>query len=228
MESKWQPVIKLLGKYNALSLRERGVIAVLVFVLIFIVWNEFIWSSQGVKQQDFKQKVASTKTQIDAFELQINTLKVNQERDPDAKEKQQLDQLLVLEARLDEQLQKTMHGLIKPAQMTKVLEGVLTRQTDLKLYRIANLPTQDVLAVKKIQDGTKQSLQSPKGGVYKHGLQIEFRGSYLSALAYLKALDELPWDFYWDELALNVQEYPESHITITVHTLSLEEGFIGV
>lgn len=228
MESNWQPVIKLLGKYNALSLRERGVIAVLVFVLIFIIWNEFIWSSQGVKQQDFKQKVASTKIQIDALELQINTFKANQVRDPDAKEKQQLDQLLVLEARLDEQLQKTMHGLIKPAQMAKVLEAVLTRQTDLKLYRIANLPTQDVLAVNKIQEGTKQSLQSPKGGVYKHGLQIEFRGSYLSALAYLKALDELPWDFYWDELALNVQEYPESHITITVHTLSLEEGFIGV
>ena len=118
-----------------------------------------------------------------------------------------------------------MLRLIKPAQMAKVLEAVLTRQTDLKLYRVANLPTEDLLTTKNAQG---KSAKSTKAGVYKHGLQIEFRGSYLSTLAYLKALNDLPWDFYWDELALNVQEYPESHITITVHTLSLEEGWIGV
>lgn len=225
MKSKWQPVIDLMAKYNALSLRERAVVGVLAFVMIFIAWNEFVWSSQGTKQLELQQKLTSTKTRVDAIGLQLKMLEANQARDPDIKEKQKLQQLVLLEARLDEQLQKTMHGLIKPSQMAKVLEAVLTRQTDLKLYRVANLPTVDLLATKTVQD---KSANAMKGGVFKHGLQIEFHGSYLSTLAYLKALDELPWDFYWDELALNVQEYPESHITITVHTLSLEEGWIGV
>lgn len=223
MNNYWQKFIGVSNKYNALSLRERGVIGILAFVVIFIVWNEFIWSTQGVNQQQVQQQQVSTKTQIDALELQIKTLQINQKLDPDLKEKQQLEQLVLLETRLDEQLQKTMHGLIKPAQMAKVLEAVLTRQTDLKLYRVANLPTENLLSAKKNQEGPKIS-----GGVYKHGLQIEFRGNYLSTLAYLKAIDELPWEFYWDKLELKVEEYPHSHISITVHTLSLEEGWIGV
>jgi MSHA biogenesis protein MshJ len=224
VNNNWQKLIDLSDKYNALSLRERGVIGLLVIVVLFIAWNELIWSSQGLKQQEIEQQLASTQTQIDALDLQIKTLKINQKRDPDVNEKQQLEQLTLQERRLDEQLKKTMHGLIKPAQMAKVLEAVLTRQTDLKLYRVANLPTEDLLSVKNKQRDLKLS----RGGVYKHGLQIEFRGSYLSMLDYLKALDDLPWEFYWDKLVLNVQQYPQSHISITVHTLSLDEGWIGV
>ena len=59
-------------------------------------------------------------------------------------------------------------------------------------------------------------------------LQIEFKGSYLSTLEYLQALNKLPWKFYWDSLELKVDKYPVSTIVITVHTLSFHEGWIGV
>jgi len=224
VNNQWQYLNNLTTKYNALSLRERGVVGILVFVVIFIGWNEFIWSAQNSKQQEIQQQLTSTKTQVAALDLQIKTLIINQQQDPDAKEKQQLQQLKLIETRLDQQLKKTMHGLIKPSQMAKVLEAVLTRQTDLKLYRMANLPTEDVLGIKSKKDEKIKT----RAGVYKHGLQIEFKGSYLSMLGYLKELDNLPWEFYWDQLELNVERYPHSHITIKVHTLSLDEGWIGV
>ena len=64
--------------------------------------------------------------------------------------------------------------------------------------------------------------------MYRHGLQLELEGSYLATLAYLKALQALPWEFYWDEVRLQVDKYPTAKITIVVHTLSLTEGWIGV
>ena len=123
-------------------------------------------------------------------------------------------------AELDRRLKSQMGDLIDPANMARVLEAILTRHTDLRLRRLENLPTRPLLAG---EDGN-----APEAGVYRHGLEMEFSGSYLSLLAYLKELDALPWNFYWDALELQVDEYPRAVITIRVHTLSLDEGWIGV
>ena len=116
-----------------------------------------------------------------------------------------------------------MRGLIEPKQMAKVLEVVLAQNTNLQLQRVQSLGAKPLSPLKAKEGEEAQSL-----GIYKHGLQIEFKGSYLSTLKYLKALDELPWNFYWDILELNVEKYPVSKIVITVHTLSFNEGWIGV
>ena len=104
-----------------------------------------------------------------------------------------------------------------------MLEAVLTQKTDLKLIRIQNIPTQPLLQDENIEAG-----DIADAGVYRHGMQIEFSGSYLSTLEYLKALEALPWDFYWEGLSLEVEKYPQSRVIITMHTLSFKEGWIGV
>jgi len=113
--------------------------------------------------------------------------------------------------------------LIEPKQMAKVLEVVLAQNTDLKLQRVQSLGAEPLSPIK-----AKEGEEAETLGIYRHGLQIEFKGSYLSTLKYLKALDKLPWNFYWDVLELNVDKYPVSTIVITVHTLSFHEGWIGV
>ena len=93
----------------------------------------------------------------------------------------------------------------------------------MKLQRVQSLDAVPLSPLK-----AKQGEEAEQLGIYRHGLQIEFKGSYLSTLEYLKALDALPWNFYWDVLELNVDKYPVSTIVITVHTLSFHEGWIGV
>ena len=65
-------------------------------------------------------------------------------------------------------------------------------------------------------------------GVYQHGIEMTFTGSYLDTLGYLKILQNLPWSFYWDDVLFDVDHYPKSTVIIRVHTLSLEEGWLGV
>jgi len=210
-------------RFNALSQRERIILAIAAVVVIGILWMEFVYLTQVEAGKALRTRIQTTDSQITALNQQMVTLSREIEQDPDRANLQRQEKLREQLAQVDEQLQEKMGGLISPTQMARALEAVLTQKTDLKLIGVHNLPIQPLLELPANADGRR-----PESGVYRHAMQIEFRGSYLSTLDYLKALQELEWDFYWDSLQLQVESYPVSKVTITVHTLSLKEGWIGV
>lgn len=65
------------------------------------------------------------------------------------------------------------------------------------------------------------------GQVYRHGLVLQFRGSYFNTLQYLQYLESLSGSFYWDRLDFQVDDWPTASVTLELHTLSSEEGFVG-
>lgn len=220
MHKQLQP---LLDKFDALNERERISVMLLSVVAIIIVFVELIISPLNQKYDVTDKQIVSLTTQTQQLESQIIILKAKKNRDPDFQEKQKIKLLDEQITNLNGQLKEKMHGLIEPKQMAKVLEVVLAQNTDLKLQRVQSLGAEPLSPIKVKEGEDPQTL-----GIYRHGLQIEFKGSYLSTLKYLKALDDLPWNFYWDVLELNVDKYPVSTIVITVHTLSFHEGWIGV
>ena len=218
-----QQLQQLFDKFDALNERERISIMLLSIVAIIIVFVELMISPMNKQYDILDKQIVSLQSQTKQLQSQILTLKTKTSRDPDFQEKQKIKLLNEQISNLDVHLKERMHGLIEPKQMAKVLEVVLTQNTDLKLQRVQSLGAEPLSPVK-----AKEGEEAQELGIYRHGMQIEFKGSYLSTLNYLKALDELPWDFYWDVLELNVDKYPTSSIIITVHTLSFHEGWIGV
>ena len=213
----------LFDKFDALNERERISIMLLSVVAIIIIFVELMISPMNQQYDILDKQITSLQSQTKNLQSQILVLKTKTNRDPDFQEKQKLKLLNEQISNLDIHLKERMHGLIEPKQMAKVLEVVLTQNTDLKLQRVQSLGAEPLSPVK-----AKEGEEAEELGIYRHGMQIEFKGSYLSTLNYLKALDELPWNFYWDVLELNVDKYPTSSIIITVHTLSFHEGWIGV
>ena len=213
----------LFEKFNALNERERLSVMLLSVVAIIIIFVELIISPLNQKYDVIDKQIVSLTTQTKQLESQVTILKSKRSHDPDFQEKQKIKLLDEQITNLNVRLKEKMHGLIEPKQMAKVLEVVLAQNTDLKLQRVQSLGAEPLSPIK-----AKEGEETETLGIYRHGLQIEFKGSYLSTLKYLKALDELPWNFYWDVLELNVDKYPVSSIVITVHTLSFHEGWIGV
>ena len=213
----------LFEKFDALNERERISVMLLSVVAIIIVFVEFIISPMNHQYDILDKQIVSLQSQTKQLQSQILVLKTKKNLDPDFQEKQKIKLLNEQISSLDVHLKERMHGLIEPKQMAKVLEVVLTQNTDLKLQRVQSLGAEPLSPVK-----AKEGEEAEELGIYRHGMQIEFKGSYLSTLNYLKALEELPWNFYWDVLELNVDKYPTSSIVITVHTLSFHEGWIGV
>jgi len=216
-------LLPLFDKFDALNVRERISVMLLVVVAIFIVFIELFISPLNQKYEVIDKQISNLETQTSQLESQVAVLKTKKNRDPDFQEKQKIKLLNEQVSNLNVRLKEKMHGLIEPKQMAKVLELVLAQNTDLKLQRVQSLGAEPLSPVKP-----KKGEEAEDLGIFRHGLQIEFKGSYLSTLKYLKALDDLPWNFYWDVLELNVEKYPTSNIVITVHTLSFHEGWIGV
>ncbi len=213
----------LFEKFNALNERERLSVILLSVVAIIIVFVELLITPLNQKYDVVDKQIVSLQTQTRQLESQVLILKSKKSRDPDFQEKQKIKLLDEQIESLNVHLKEKMLGLIEPKQMAKVLEEVLAQNTDLQLQRVQSLGAQPLSPIKAKEGEETQTL-----GIYRHGLQIEFKGSYLSTLKYLKALDDLPWNFYWDVLELSVNKYPVSTIVITVHTLSFHEGWIGV
>lgn len=213
----------LFEKFDAMNERERLSIMSLSVIAIIVIFVELLISPLNEQYRIIDKQIVDSQAQTKQLQNQILVLNAKKNRDPDFQEKQKIKLLNEQISNLDVHLKERMHGLIEPKQMAKVLEVVLTKNTDLKLQRVQSLGAKPLSPVK-----VKEGEEPEELGIYRHGLQIQFTGSYLSTLKYLKALDELPWDFYWDVLELNVDKYPTSSIIITVHTLSFHERWIGV
>jgi MSHA biogenesis protein MshJ len=57
---------------------------------------------------------------------------------------------------------------------------------------------------------------------------LTLEGSYLDCLAYLQAVERLPWHLYWSRIEFKEDGYPRNAIMIELRTLSLDKEWIGV
>ena len=239
--------------FNARNQRERVLIAFCVVVFFLSVWQFLFYDPTVQAQTKLDSELTSLKTNIDSIDKQYKLLANAKKSDPNQKIKQRISIAKQHLGKLDEQLQLKMKGLIQPTQMANILEEVLTQQTSLQFKRIQSLAAKPLLVNKsEVAAGsepaketglensaeptdsntralpTGESQQLTNIGVFQHGMEMEFSGSYLETLSYLHKLENLPWNFYWDAVLFDVIDYPKSRVIIRVHTLSLEEGWLGV
>ena len=228
-----------LERYDALSLRERGIVALLVAVVMYTTVQLLMVDPLVASTAGMERELRDLQTQVQVQRAEIAAIRARNEHDPNAELRTRLERLTRANAELDERLKARMRGFIQPAQMARALEEVLSQKTSLSLYQVRSLAPQPLLAepvTEATASGEERVVvadpQAPENELppmlYRHGLEIEFRGSYMDTLAYLRALEQLPWEFYWDGVALEVEDYPRARVVITVYTLSLGEGWIGV
>jgi len=226
----------LAALFNARNPRERILISSLVTAFIINSWLLFAHDPLMLTDEKHNQQLAALSQKINSIEAQHKILSKAKLVDPNREIKQRLSLAESHINKLDKQLHIKMDGLIKPTQMAQILEQVLTQKTKLRFVRIQSMAVTPLTIApdnNDDNDNTKNSLDAANNaptelGVYKHGIEMEFNGSYLETLSYLKQLQQLPWHFYWDDVLFDVISYPQSRIIIRVHTLSLREGWIGV
>ena len=231
--------IHLASLFDARNIRERVLIAGLVAAVMINIWLFLFHDHLATAQQKLGIELATLKQKIETIDTQYNILVKTKLDDPDRDLKKRLSLAQQHIDKLDSQLQIKMKGLILPTQMAKILEQVLSQQTNLHFMRIQSLAAKPLLVktpeinnkAEQNSNSDTQAIESPEFtdiGVYQHGIEMEFSGSYLETLGFLKQLKQLPWNFYWDDVLFDVVKYPKSTVIIRVHTLSLKEGWLGV
>jgi MSHA biogenesis protein MshJ len=206
----------LLATVESMSLRERLLVFVTGLMLAGSAW--YLGLMQPLDQQATRNRteIVSLRERIEMYNqnLEVEVLQIA------GTDTAQREKLARIQGRLDE-INERMGGyvaeLIDPAQMSLVLQGLLKKQSKLRLIRIRNVSPKTLSA----------SADALTTTFYRHGLEIEFEGSYLACLEYLQEIEELPWRLYWQLLDIEVLEYPRNRIRLEVSTLSPDVEWIG-
>jgi MSHA biogenesis protein MshJ len=122
-------------------------------------------------------------------------------------------------------MQSRRDHLVAPEKMGDLLEQVLNKNGQLQLMSLNTLPATPVLE-KILKPGSAGAVLDKQ--IFKHGVQITVRGSYLDLLQYLSALEQLPTQMFWGMAEMRVEKHPDAILTLTVYTLSLDKVWLQI
>lgn len=238
-------------KIDAMSLRERAMIFLAAAFVLISLLNALLLEPLLVKQKALAQKMIEQQAKIKEQQTTIQLLL-------DAKRDDQKSPLRVRAAQLRAQLQQQKDyltnrsdRLVQPEQISHLLEQVLRQETHLQLLKLETLPLAPLIEKeplviingvvqpnKNMQmiekepvvtiNGMEQPSKNVQKEIFKHGIKITVRGSYLDLLHYLTALENLPTQMFWGELVFKVENYPDAEASLTLFTLSLDKTWLAI
>lgn len=166
------------------------------------------------------QQITSNENRLITMTNRASQAERSSAQDPNQAARQQLERLMTQESTARGQLAALTGSVVAPLAMNRLLTAVLDLHPDLYLVRVENQAPQQISG--RSTDATSAQR------IFRHGLRLEFEGDYLSTLRYMVYLESLSENFYWDMISIVPEEWPRARITLEIHTLSLEESFIGV
>lgn len=216
----------LAQKVDAFSIRERILVLFAVSVVLIMSWLSIFMDPLQERQKAADQQIEKFKKTITSLEEQIEVINQRGLEDPDRENRALVAQLEQDVAKLDARIEQVSDFLIHPVQMTQAVHDIFERNKRLTLVKLESLPATGLL---KIQNPlATNNISELIANVYKHDMIIELSGSYLDTVEYLKQMEQLPWNFSWDSVIFEVDEFPKSSVKIKLHTLSMDEGWVGV
>ena len=222
-------LLQLEARIDALSLRERGLLLLVVLVVLSALWWDLFLDPQLKVQGALVSEMNQAQREMHALDAQAQAIVARRRQDPDESLRRHVRALQAAVKSLDGRIAERVGGMVSAKEMPRLLEDVLTRDTNLRLVSIKSLPLEPLVPQQKATaKGDANARHAVVRTVYRHGLEMVFEGTFGGVVGYLRALQALPRDLVWDGLELKTMDYPRIRARIRVYTLSLQEGWIGV
>lgn len=234
MNEKVNRQIKLFAKnFDARSQGEKLLVMGILVIALVLVYLELAYDP-------VRSDIAATRTQISSVSAQITSQQSNYEiklaeslEDPNKFANDRMAVIARQQQELLSEISSLAGDLVTPNQMTALLTSVLSRQSGLDLLSFKNEPVKPLRAEANVDsevgdDDQMLNLDNRVSGqVYEHGLTIEFEGDFFNTLRYLRFLEGMTESFFWDSIRFSQSQWPTATVTLMIHTLSADEGFIG-
>jgi len=211
---------EIAARIGMMSLRERVFIfAASVLVTLALVQTLLIDAGQlGIQQAN--ARVQAAEESLVQIGQQRQQLEREAERNPDRAARETLAAQEVRLAALNAELDQLQRSLIPPERMNQVLKNVVQEQRGIRIVGFKTLNPQPV--------ALPDAAEGAPPGFYRHGFEVKVSGRYSDLVTYLERLEALPWRLNWIEASLDAADRPMLTLTLTVHTLSLEETWLRV
>jgi MSHA biogenesis protein MshJ len=223
----------LAARIDAMTLRQRaGVFAACAAFVLYLVTMLAI-DPMLKEQARLQAQIRQQRATMAGIDTDIAALVDAFARDPDAANRQRLAAARNETRTLGDSLATMQKGLVAPEQIAPLLQAILRANGKLQLVSLATLPVTAVggppAAGSSSTPSTPPSTPPAMSGLlYRHGVQVTVRGSYLDMIEYMAALESLPAQLFWGDASFGVEEYPRAHVTLTLYTLSLDSKWITI
>jgi MSHA biogenesis protein MshJ len=223
MKQRWT---QLAARIDALSERERLLVFAAVLAVLAFLGQALLLGPLERKQDLLKNQIDVQRASLAETEAAIARKVVEAEADPDQALRARLSATRADTARMSEQMRAMQNGLVPPERIAPLLESILRANGRLKLVSMQTLPVGSLneLGADPAGEAAPAAPAAPKQPdlLFRHGVELTVRGSYLDMVDYMTALEALPTQLFWGKAQLQVEQYPTVRLTLTLYTLSLD------
>ena len=221
--------------FDALSLRERLMVfgaaaAAVLFVFYFMSFNPLL-----AKRAALEASIAQKQSLLTATNKEIELTMLAHATDPDREARTRLVALQAETASLARALREKQHGLVAPERMVTLLEHLLRRHAGLRVVSLKTLPGSAVGAHQPDAENGDAAAKAdaakapaPAPLLHQHGVEVVLQGSYADMVQYMQALQAMPTRVFWGAAHLDAASYPSATLTLTLHTLSMDDTWIAL
>jgi MSHA biogenesis protein MshJ len=219
---------------NMLSKRDRTILFATTVIAPVLIADSLIFTPTSNDISNYQSEMQQLTENTMTLDAEIAAFEVKSTMDPDKASKQRIQTLTKKINDINKQLETAEINFIRPNEMSRLLEKLLSNNTGITLVSMNNLPVEKLIIPlpekQKSDFGEEEKIDNtpielPK--IYKHSLVISFKGSYENTLHFIEAVEEFNWQIYWDGVEIKTESYPINNVTITLHTLSLNKGWVG-
>ena len=252
MKARWT---RFVARVEALQPRERIMAFGGSVVLLVFVANALVFAPLGRKEAALRSELRQQGATLAGVEAEISAKARAFANDPNAPLRQRLGELRAETAQTSERLRAMQKGLVPPERIAPLLETILRANGRLTLVSLRTLPATTLTdgAASASVPAPAPALTVPAAPaapavpaapgaapaanpvppvvkspdlLYRHGVELTVRGSYLDMVDYMHALETLPTQLFWGRAQLDADAYPNVRLTLTLYTLSLDQKWM--
>ena len=212
MKHQWH---QLRDKFDALTARERGLIALAVLALLLAL---MITPLTGMMEsnQKLSREIKSVTQENNISNQQIALYQARLSEDPNADFRRRLDDLQQQLTDIENRLES--HNVVPSDVMPVLLNTMMASAKRVTVTGFESLPPKPLLG------GDEEN----KINLYSHGAKLNIKGQYFDVLRFLQTVEKLPEKVYWKQLDYQVNAYPLAEVSLEFYTLSVNEEYISV
>jgi MSHA biogenesis protein MshJ len=212
---------ELQQQVDKLSERDRMLTLSVSIVVLLAVWSFVFFNIQI-------SVLHSTNHEIEALNEQITPLmtkKMNIERlasdSGTAQLTAHMNELTLKMKQLDEDLTRNRGRFIGSRDLAKLLHDTVKQTFGVLIVNFTTFTPENLQAPTQTAEAKSSDEPLPEHMIH---YRLVMRGTYFSIMSYLKRLEELPWNLYWDKFDYTVSHYPQGLATVEFYTLKPERA----
>lgn len=209
-----------LDKVETLNIREKVLIGLTVGILLVSMMQFFFVDPRLASTDRLNKQLRSLTSNNERLASQLDNKLLMPNQNRRVVLSKEADALQLQLNQEQSQIRKQTASLVPANQVPVLLQSLLSKEL-VELVALKN-----IAPVPIIEEGSESGGASVQ--LYRHGIELQIRGSYHELRRYLMAMEQQSWKLLWHAFHLETESNGSSLMRLEVQTLSTDNVWIGV